>query len=172
MMWLALLLAPARALQHETSVGVGGEGNFWFAGAGWRHLVDAGWRIGPASDEVFPWSAWSGIRVAPGSDLPAPFAVFAGLGVDVLLGRQEPTAGFEIGWSGMNDPVVPQGHPAGVSATQADRVSGFYMAATVSPARFRFGRVAVSALDLRFGEDLRSTAILFGASYARAEVAW
>jgi hypothetical protein len=59
-----------------------------------------------------------------------------------------------------------------VSATQADRVSAFYVAATVSPARFRFGRVAVSALDVRVGEDLRSTAFLFGVSYARVEVAW
>jgi hypothetical protein len=173
MMWLAslLLAQPSHAgVRHSGMVSMGGEANFWFAGAGWRHLIEAGWRAAP--DDEGLWSLAAGVRVAPASDVPTPLAAFVGFGIDVDLGKQEPTAGVEIGLSGLNRPVDHPDEPAGVSANQADRVSPVYVAVTASPARFRFGRVAVSVADLRFGQDVYGPAVVFGASYARVEVAW
>ena len=173
MSWLVffLLAQPSYAgVRHSSMVSAGGEANFWFAGAGWRHLIEAAWRMAP--DDEGLWSLSAGLRVAPLSDVPVPLAAFVGLGIDADLGRQQPTAGVEIGLSGLTLPVDLPDQPAGVSTNQADRVSPLYVAVTASPARFRIGRVAVSAADLRLGQDLRGSAVLFGASYARVEVAW
>lgn len=173
---LMLLTSPsdgwARSVAYDTSIGIGGEGLYWFAGASWRHEIVASLHASPTGSGALPLEVVAGVRVAPGVAVDFPAAGFVGIGLAARVGRQEPTAGLEVGASGLIHADAVPGAPAGASGLQNDRTSPIYVAATASPFRFRLGRWRVSAADFRIGRDLSGTTVSFGVTYGALAFRW
>ena len=173
---LMLLMSPrvgwARPVAYDTSIGIGGEGLYWFAGTSWRHEISATLHASPTGSGALPLEVVAGLRVAPDVPVDLPATVFAGISLAARAGRQEPTAGLELGASGLVHAEPARGAPPGASEIQNDRVSPFYVAATASPFRFRFGRWRVSAADFRIGGDLSGSTVSCGVTYGALAYRW
>jgi hypothetical protein len=116
------------------------------------------------------WLVGGGARLARGrADLPLPGELFvrARLEAGPGLGPWRPALGPEVGVSGLGAPQPDWSVPVELHRLELGRVSPLYLAMHAAPARFRFGRLTISALELSIGAGLRP----LGGS-VRWEVGW
>jgi hypothetical protein len=103
------------------------------------------------------WLVGGGARLARGrADVPLPGELFvrarleAGPGLDPW----RPALGPELGVSGLGAPQPEPYVAAELHRRELGRVSPLYLAMHAAPARFRFGPLTLSALELSIGAGL------------------
>jgi hypothetical protein len=98
----------------------------------------------------------AGLRVArQDAGAPLPLEGFVGLRLSAQFGAWEPAAGPQVGVSGLGHPPPRAGRlPTDIDELEADVSSPFFVSFDAAPARFRFARFTVSALELGLGSTI------------------
>jgi hypothetical protein len=106
-------------------------------------------------DAESPWLVRGGLRASlPSPTVAVPLDAYAQLLLRARFGLWEPSAGPELGVSGLIGLTRIPWLPGDLTEVEQTRVSPFYVAFSAAPLRFRFSWLTVSALDLRVGASL------------------